>query len=420
MYNNGMVTRRTTFRLYPSCQQEKVLHQWRRMHCMLFNAAVADRKSSYQKLGQSVSYFDQQNRLPDFKEVWPEYKALGSHALQATLKRVDFAFQRFFKGLGGYPRFKGIRHYSGWTYPCRSGWKAHTTGKHGALSLSNLGQIPMRGQARQWGTPTTCTIFYRAGQWYASITVECEVQRSTGTGAIGLDFGCLTAIAKSDGTKIENPRFAAKSSIRKVQRQLRRKQKYSRRWKKAQKRIAKLHRKAANQRQDWVHQQATQIVGRNSLVATEKLETHKMTRKAKVGSTCKRQKTGLNRSILDVGWGMLRSAIVYKLAEAGGVFVEVPTQKVKPSQTCPKCGHREKKSLAERVHLCQKCGYTCDRDVAAAQVMVGWVTQDLSHWALGTSVLDGEGQALLEKNAPTQCGSLKQLGTLKRRKLPAL
>ncbi|MFQ3612289.1 MAG: transposase [Cyanobacteriota bacterium] len=408
-----MVTRRTTFRLYPIAAQEKVLHQWRKLHCLLYNSAVADRKFSYQKLGRSVGYLEQQNRLPEFKEVWPEYKVLGSHALQATLKRVDFAFQRFFKGLSRYPKFKSSRRYSGWTYPCSSGWKAHTTGKHGALSLSNLGSIPMRGEARQWGQPTTCTICYRSGKWYASITVECEVVRETGTGAIGIDMGCLTAIACSNGEKIANPRFASNSKIRQVQRQLSRKKKFSRRWKRVQKRVAKLHRQVANRRQDWVHQQAAQIVSSNSLVATEKLEIPKMTRKAKVGSKRKRQKTGLNRSILDVGWGMLRSAIAYKLAEAGGVFVEVPTRKVKPSQTCPNCSHQKEKTLAERTHICQKCGYTCDRDVAAAQVMLGW--------ALGTSVLDGERQALPEAaKVRKHCGSLRQLGSLKRRKLPAL
>ncbi|MBT9158993.1 MAG: hypothetical protein DDT26_00242 [Dehalococcoidia bacterium] len=176
--------------------------------------------------------------------------------------------------------------------------------------------------------------------------------------------------------------------------------------------MAKLHRQVANQRQNWVHQQATQIVSCNSLVATEKLEVKKMTRKAKKGSTRKRQKTGLNRSILDVGWGMLRSVLAYKLDEAGGVLVEVPTRKVKPSQTCPNCGHQEKKTLAERTHICKQCGYISDRDVAAAQVMLSW--------ALGTSVLDDERQALLQKNAPLQCGSLKQLSSMKRRKLPAL
>jgi putative transposase len=73
-----IVTRRVTFRLYPSPTQQKTLFEWRRLHCYLYNAALADRKDSYQRLGQSVTYLDQQNRLPAFKEVWAEYKPLGS------------------------------------------------------------------------------------------------------------------------------------------------------------------------------------------------------------------------------------------------------------------------------------------------------------------------------------------------------
>jgi putative transposase len=82
------------------------LHYWRRLHCGLYNAAVYNRKTQYQKFNHSVDYFEQQNSLPEFKEVLTEYKPFGSDALKATLKRVDFAFVRFFKGLGGYPKFK--------------------------------------------------------------------------------------------------------------------------------------------------------------------------------------------------------------------------------------------------------------------------------------------------------------------------
>jgi putative transposase len=96
-----MITCRVTYRLYPTRQQEKTLHYWRKLHCALYNAAVYNRKTQYQKFGHSVSYLEQQNCLPAFKKVWHEYKPLGSHALQATLKRVDFSFNRFFKGLGG-------------------------------------------------------------------------------------------------------------------------------------------------------------------------------------------------------------------------------------------------------------------------------------------------------------------------------
>jgi putative transposase len=101
------------------------------------------------------------------------------------------------------------------------------------------------------------------------------------------------------------------------------------------------------------------------LVATETLNVKNMTAKAKKGKR-KRQKTGLNRSILDVGFGMLRSAIKYKVEEAGGFFIEVPAQKIKPSQTCPKCLAQKKKELSERIHCCENCGYTVDRDVASA------------------------------------------------------
>lgn len=160
-----VTTRRITFKLYPNRQQEKILHYWRKLHCALYNAAVYNRKTQYQKFGHSVNYLEQQNCLPAFKEVWTEYKPLGSHALQATLKRVDFAFSRFFKGLGGYPKFKASRRYGGWTYPCKAGWKAESYGKNGHLNITNLGKIQMRGQARTWGIPTTCTIMFRNGAW---------------------------------------------------------------------------------------------------------------------------------------------------------------------------------------------------------------------------------------------------------------
>jgi putative transposase len=435
------------------------------MHKDLYNAAIANRKTQYERFGRSVDYFEQQNCLPAFKEVWPEYKALGSQSLQATLKRVDIAFQRFFKGLGGYPKFKSIRHYSGWTYPSFVGWKAHTIGDNGYLELSNLGQIQMRGKAKTWGTPTTCTIVHRHGKWYASITVNCEaLPRELGTGAIGIDFGTKVAAAISDGKNgyhIENPRWfqQALPKIKKASKDKRRKRapnrkkkiKASRRYKKAQKKVSKLYRKAANQRQNWVHHQAAQITSGNSLVATEKLEVGKMTRKPKKGSQLaqknernpitpqivhdanrypqkgsahfssltsgskrKRQKSGLNRSILDVGWGQLTQTIKYKLEEGEGIFVEVPTKIVKPSQRCPKCLDVKPKTLDERVHHCEVCGYKQDRDLASAEVMVLWAT---SSGAFGTSVLRrGATGSTSSTKERKHCGSMKQLGAKKRQK----
>ena len=410
-----MLTRRITYRLYPSGQQEAQLHYWRRLHCNLYNAAVSNRKTQYQKFGHSVDYFEQQNCLPAFKEVWQEYKELGSHDLQATLKRVDFAFQRFFKGLGDYPKFKASRHYSGWSYPCNAGWKAESDGGNGYLNLSNLGRIQMRGHARTWGTPTTCTILCRNGKWYASITVKCEPKRTTGDGAVGIDLGCKEAITLSTGEQISKPEFI-KEGQRKVKvasKKLRRKRtpnrnkkiKASRRWKQQRKVVSQLQRKVTRQREDWLHKATSNIVSRNSLVAGEELNVKGMTSKAKRGK-CKAQKAGLSRSILEVGFGMIGQMLSYKLAEAGGFYVESPTRQLKPSQRCAKCWELTPKTLADRVHICSnpQCGHTEDRDVNAAQVNLAWAK------GMGTVLLGAE------PSSSTECGSMRQLGAKKRQK----
>ncbi len=413
-----METRRITYRLYPKTEARAKLHYARKLHWLLYNSAISNRRTQYSKFGKSVSYYDQQNCLPAFKEEWVEYKELGSHTLQATLKRVDFAYQSFFKGLRRKPKFRPLRRYSGWTYPDRAGWKVHSTGKNGCLELRDLGlKIQMRGKARTWGEPSTCTILYRNGLWYASLTVKCNPTRETGTGSIGLDFGCITAVALSDGTKIAHPRFltSAQSKVRKLGKKLRRKRRANRklhirgsqRWKKLSRKIAKLNTKVSNQRKDWAHKVAKQIVSGNSLVATESLKIKAMTRKPKPGSKRKKQKTGLNRSILDANWGFLRSAISYKLAECEGMLVEVPAKKVKPTQTCPVCGNQKPKPLSQRVHDCAKCGCIEDRDVASAMVCLSY--------ALGTSV-SNRGSRTSTSNAQAT-GGWKQVWEMRRQKL---
>src|SRR4028119_179470 len=166
-----MPTRRTTFRLYPTHSQEQKLRWARAMHKELYNSALSNRKTQYQKFGNKVDYYQQQGSLPAFKEVWTQYKLLNAGSLQATLKRVDFAYQRFFQGLGKYPRFKSIRHYSGWTYPdSRQGFKAHAIGVNGYLELTDLGiQVQMRGKARAWGRAS--------GRWKKAASRVSKVTR---------------------------------------------------------------------------------------------------------------------------------------------------------------------------------------------------------------------------------------------------
>lgn len=106
-----MVNRKLTFKLYPNAKAEQRLTGWIRLHCELYNAALEERIDAWRKASKSISYFDQQNSLPEIKAARPEFVELGSHALQQTLRRLDLAFGAFYRRCKagqtpGFPRFK--------------------------------------------------------------------------------------------------------------------------------------------------------------------------------------------------------------------------------------------------------------------------------------------------------------------------
>ncbi|MDD1417484.1 transposase, partial [Dolichospermum sp. ST_con] len=150
-----------------------------------------------------------------------------------------------------------IRHYSGWTYPDTAGFKVESNGENGYLNLSKIGKIQMRGQAKYWGKPTTCTIVFRNGKWYVSITVNVLEQvlkpEVLPIGAVGIDLGCKSALSITDGEnhqQIDAPKFyrIAEQKIKKASQEKRRKRapnrnkkiKASRRYKKAQAKVSLL------------------------------------------------------------------------------------------------------------------------------------------------------------------------------------
>ena len=477
-----MAIRRYTFRLYPNKTQERELFAARRLHTYLYNACIAHRRFEWKKNQKTVDYFQQQNCLPAFKKEWVEFAHLHSQALQSTVKRVDLAYNSFFKGLRSLPKFKSIRNYSGWTYTSPSGWKAKTNGKHGAVTLNDLGiTLKMRGEAKSWETPTTLTIVYKPSkrQWFASFTCDVSVEKAKfGSlsdlkyeSIVAFDLGTVTAITCFDGKKFEeisNPRFTqvAENKIKQESKKLRRKRAPNRkkgmrdanaspvvpkgihfdidrrrsahsccasnRWKKARRKVSKLQRKVALQRVDWQHKVTSDIASRHDIGVTEKLNTKGMTRKAKKDSKRKRQKAGLNKSILGVGFGTLNKMIAYKIEAKGGLLLQLNTRKVKPSQRCPQCGtvHKNWADLSNRYHICDSCNFEIERDRGSVLVMYNVATgrMNLSGFPTGqplTNQQQGCGTHLSDSGCLSSTsltgvrkhtGSMKQLGQMKRQK----
>ena len=439
-----MAIRRYTFRLYPNKSQERELFAARRLHCYLFNACIAHRRFEWKKNQKTVDYFQQQNCLPAFKKEWVEFQGLHSQTLQSTVKRVDLAYNSFFKGLRGLPKFKSIRNYSGWTYGSKSGWKTNTTGKHGFVTLNDLGiTLKMRGKAKKWGIPTTLTIVYKPNkkQWFASFTCKIEIQQKKfGSNSelkyesiVAFDLGTATAMTYFDGKQFEeisNPRFTqgSEAKIKQESKKLRRKRapnkkkkiKASNRWKKARKKISKLQRKVASQRLDWQHKVTSDIASRHDIGVTEKLNTKSMTRKARQGSKRKKQKAGLNKSMLGVGFATLNQMIAYKIEAKGGLLFQLNTRKVKPSQRCPNCGtiHKDWANLSNRYHVCDSkngCGFEIERDQGSVLVMYNVATNQQQ--GLGTNLSNVDVFSSTSSTSKRKhTGSMKQLGQRKRLK----
>src|ERR671926_1322777 len=85
------------YRLYPTVKQAEQLTDVLNKCRELYNAALEERREAYRMTGASLSYNDQAGELPGLKDACPEYKQVGSQVLQNVLKRVELAFQAFFR-----------------------------------------------------------------------------------------------------------------------------------------------------------------------------------------------------------------------------------------------------------------------------------------------------------------------------------
>ena len=96
-----------------------------------------------------------------------------------------------------------------------------------------------------------------------------------------------------------------------------------------------------------------------------------------------KRKSGLNREILSTAPAQFYQLLRSKAEEAGALWIDIPTQTVKPSQRCYRCDAVKKKNLSERWHVCE-CGANCGRDENSARVILKYALQ----WAAGQELAE--------------------------------
>ena len=368
-----LLQRANLYRLDPTPEQAAAFVQWAGVCRFVYNIAL-EQRSTWGR-AHHLSYNQQQREITQLRAEADWIRAVPVHALQMSVRALDQAFRRFFCGLGGFPtpRRKGVNDSFALPDPSYLDIK-RLNRKRGAIKIPKLGWVKLLGYRPLGGELRSITISHKAGQWYVSVAWNCDMPdpASSSLSMIGIDRGVKVFAALSDGTNIEpiNAFKTIQDKLAKAQRKLARKKKFSSNWRKQQAKIGRLHRKAANARKDFLHKHSTEIAKSHGVVKVEKLQVGNMTRSAK-GTAEKpgrnvRQKAGLNRSILDQGWGMFGIMLRYKLAERGGQLIEVPAAYT--SQTCSECGHVDAASrVSQAAFVCTGCGHAANADTNAAR-----------------------------------------------------
>lgn len=275
------------YRLYPNQEAEKKLYFVLNRCRELYNAALSERRDAYRMAGKSISYYDQANDLPEIKhEIRTEYKDIAAHVLQDVLKRLDKAFQNFFRRVKngekpGYPRFQGRNRYDSFTYPDGAGWKIEE--KH--LVLSKIGRIKIMLHRPIEGKIKTVTIKREVDQWYVCFSCEVEAPKKLEVSYedVGIDLGVTHLATLSNGEMIEHPRYyrKAKKVLERRQQALSRKKRGSHRREKARRLVARAHRKARNQRRDFLHKQSRNLVNRYQVLVFEDIKPSNLSKRPK-------------------------------------------------------------------------------------------------------------------------------------------
>jgi putative transposase len=362
------VLRTFQFRLQPNATQAEALTRILEDNCETYNASLQERRDAWKIAHKSITYRDQQNELSELrKDV--AFQWMACDIMRDPLRRVDRAFKAFFRRCKsgekpGFPRFRSRRRYDSFSFSL-------PVVRAKSVKIPNLSDIRIRGGRPISGKAKLCTVKRDGKRW--NVSIVCDIGEAPGkcavSSAVGIDVGISALVTLSDGTAIENPRWTRKHEARiaAANRKLALKQKRSNNRIRAREVLRRAHQRAANARSNYLHHASKWLVQNYDLIAHEDLRIGNMSRSAsgtvEAPGINVKQKSGLNKSIMDSAWGQLIYQLTYKAEQAGRYVIAVNPRGT--SQKCSACGEVVKKSLAERRHKCA-CGADLDRDHNAA------------------------------------------------------
>ena len=396
------------FRLKTNQTLARQLAQFAGSSRLVWNKGLALQKEKLNGKKSCLSYSGLTKELTQWKkrEELSFLKKVHSQSLQQSLKDLSQALKEAFdkNNPKQFPKFKKKGQKDSFRYP--QGFKLDN--ENGRVFLPKIGWVRYNKSQNVVGEAKNVTVSKKGQYWFVSIQVEIdrEIPKHPSSSVVGGDLGIARFLTLSNQEYYEPLNLFKKLSnkLAKLQKQLAKKEKFSNRWKRLKAKITKLHIRIANIRNDYLHKISHELSKNHALVILEDLKIGNMTSSAKgtlenPGTNVK-QKSGLNRAILDQGWGEFIRQLEYKLTWNGGQLIQVNPKNT--SRKCPKCNYISAENRKTQATFCCQqdgCNYTANADYVGSL--------NIREAGLALLGLGGSSLEHLLKSQPTEGVSLQ-------------
>ena len=373
---------------------------------VVHNDYLSKREEYYKETKKTLTVLQYKKEyLPALKKEKEYLNDTDKFVYENACRNVDDAYNRFFNGLSGFPKYASKTKSNGNSFT--------TNFTNNNLELKMIDGIPYvklpkvgcvrfilpKGKILTDIQPHGVTIKAATvsmepdGSYRIALRMESVIDKPVFPTVInareiisvdlGLkEFGVFGNLEES--IPVPNPRWIQvhEKRLRRFQQSLSRKQ-YdhkthtgSNNWEKTRAKIAKEQRKIADQRRDFHHKLSRAITDNCVAFICEDLAVKNMMKSRH-----------LSKSIASVGWSQFLTMVQYKMERAGKYFRKI-SRWYPSSQTCGCCGYKntDVKDLGVRKWICPKCGTWHDRDINAQQNI----------YKIGTKMLQDEGIQIID------------------------
>ena len=382
--------------LIPNNQQATRLFQFAGTARFAFNWALATEKKNFEASATFISDYELRKMFTQFKnEPSNEWLyTISNNVCKQAIKDAVIAYQKFFKGLAGHPKFKSRKRSKPSFYA--DPVKIKFTGTH--VKLENIAQSKKKGrQSANWfrlaehdripvaGKYSNPRITFDGLNWFLTVGVEAEAPEavSSTNDGIGIDVGVKDLAICSTGQTFRNINKTSrvrrlKKKLRRLQRKLSRKYiknkkgdsyQKTRNIVKSEKQLLRVTHRLTNIRTNYIQQVSTEIVKREpSFIVMEDLNVAGMMKNKHLAQAVQEQK-------LAEFYRMMQ----YK-CDWHGIRLITADRFYASSKLCSVCGHKKPElKLSDRIYRCEHCGTVIDRDYNASINLLHYGKSILAH-----------------------------------------